>query len=116
MHSVRSLLTCVSSFNLFNLFLTFEVWVLASSLDIVIKLFLIFGESEPQCSYKVCSFKKKKTCIMKINTSLQKVLVKVIVKNFINKERCGSRKTKECKRRNHKIKLVEEINSLILKL
>ena len=91
-------------------------WVLASSLDIVIKLFLIFGESEPQCSYKVCSFKKKKTCIMKINTSLQKVLVKVIVKNFINKERCGSRKTKECKRRNHKIKLVEEINSLILKL
>ena len=35
--------------------------------------------------------------------------VKVIVKNFINKERCGSRKTKECKRCDHKIKLVEEI-------
>ena len=28
----------------------------------------------------------------------------VKVKNFINKERCGSRKTKECKRRDHKIK------------
>ena len=37
-------------------------------------------------------------------------LVKVIVKNFITKERCGSRKTKECKRRDHKIKLVEEIS------
>ena len=43
-------------------------------------------------------------------------LVKVKVKNFINKmgrcwskERCGSRKAKECKRRDHKIKLVEEI-------
>ena len=31
------------------------------------------------------------------------------VKNSINKERCGSRKTKECKRHDHKIKLFEEI-------
>ena len=43
-------------------------------------------------------------------------LVKVKVKNFINKmgrcwskERYGSRKAIECKRRDHKIKLVEEI-------
>ena len=27
----------------------------------------------------------------------------VEVKNFINKEKCGSRKTKECKRRDHNI-------------
>ena len=33
----------------------------------------------------------------------------VKVKNFISKERCGSRKTRECKRRDHKIKLFEEI-------
>ena len=35
------------------------------------------------------------------------------VKNLINKERCGSRKTKECKRRDHKIKLVQEIKKNI---
>ena len=29
------------------------------------------------------------------------------VKNFINKEECGSRKTYKCKRRDHKIKLFE---------
>ena len=33
----------------------------------------------------------------------------VKVKNFTNKERCGSHKTKECKRRDRKIKLFEEI-------
>ena len=33
----------------------------------------------------------------------------VKVKNFINKERCGSRKTKERKRRDLKIKLSEEM-------
>ena len=33
----------------------------------------------------------------------------VKVKNFINKGRCGSRKTKKYKRRDHKIKLFEEI-------
>ena len=35
--------------------------------------------------------------------------MKAKVPNFINKERCGSRITKECKRHDHKIKLVEEI-------
>ena len=37
----------------------------------------------------------------------------VEVKNFINKEKCGSRKTKECKRRDHKVKLFEEIKKSI---
>ena len=37
----------------------------------------------------------------------------VKVKNFINKERCGSRKTKECKRRDHNIKLFEKIKKNI---
>ena len=36
----------------------------------------------------------------------------VLVKNFVNKERCGSRKTKERKRFDHKIKLVEEIKNI----
>ena len=36
----------------------------------------------------------------------------VKVKNFINKERCDSRKTKERKRRDHKIKLFEEIKDM----
>ena len=39
----------------------------------------------------------------------KKFLVEVIVKNFINKKGCGSRKTKECKRRDSETKLVEEI-------
>ena len=40
--------------------LKFEVfWILASSLVIVLKLFLIYGYSEPQCPCKVCSYKKK---------------------------------------------------------
>ena len=34
-------------------------WVLASSLVIVLKLFLIFGQPEPQCSYKVRVLIKK---------------------------------------------------------
>ena len=42
---------------------------------------------------------------------LQRVLV-FKVKNFINKERFGSRKTKECKRRDHKIKFFEEIKNI----
>ena len=49
-------------------------------------------------------------------TCLQRVLVKVIVKNFINKERCGCRKTKECKRRGRKIKLVEEIKGTLMQI
>ena len=50
----------VSSFNWFELFLTLEFfWVLASSLVIVFKLLLIFVQSEPQCSYKMFSNKKK---------------------------------------------------------
>ena len=58
-HSVHSLPICISSFSYFDFFLTLEVfWVLAFSLAIVLKLFLIFGQSEPQCSYKVCSYKK----------------------------------------------------------
>ena len=40
-------------------------------------------------------------------------LVKVIVKKFITKERYGSRKTKKCKRCDHKIKLVEGIKKNI---
>ena len=41
--------------------LKFEVfWILASSLVIVLKLFLIYGYSEPQCPYKVCSYIKTK--------------------------------------------------------
>ena len=40
-------------------------------------------------------------------------LVLIKAKNLINKERCGSRKTKECERRDHKIKLVEEIKKNI---
>ena len=35
------------------------------------------------------------------------------VKIFINKERFGSRKTKDCKRRDHKIKFFEEIKKSI---
>ena len=37
----------------------------------------------------------------------------VNVKNFINKERRSSCKTKECKRRDHNIKLSEEIKKNI---
>ena len=36
----------------------------------------------------------------------QRVFNKVTVKNFIYKEKCGSRKTKECERRNQKIEFV----------
>ena len=58
-HSAHSLLICVSNFNWFDLFLTLKVFlVLASSLVIVLTLFLLFGWFEPQCSYKVCSYKK----------------------------------------------------------
>ena len=35
------------------------------------------------------------------------------VKNFINKERSGSSKTKECKRRDHEINFFEEIKKNI---
>ena len=35
-----------------------------------------------------------------------------MVKSFINKEGCGSRKTKECKRHDHKIKSVGEIKNI----
>ena len=51
----------------------------------------------------------KKTC-------LQGVLVKAIVKNLINKEKCGSCKTKKCKRCDHKIKFVSEIERNIQQL
>ena len=37
----------------------------------------------------------------------------VKVKNFISNKRCGSRKTKECKRRDHKTKLFEDIKKNI---
>ena len=43
------------------------------------------------------------------DTVSKEFLVKAIVKNFINKEKYIRRKTKECKRRDHRIKLVEEI-------
>ena len=50
----------------------------------------------------------EKTCLQRKRFQF---LVKV--KNFINKERCGNRKTKECKIRDHKIKLFEEIKKNI---
>ena len=43
----------------------------------------------------------------------KKFLVKVIIKNFFNKERCGSCKTKEYKRLDQKIKLVDKIKKNI---
>ena len=50
---------------------------------------------------------RKKTCLQRV------LLLKVIVRNFINKENSGSCKKKECKRIDHKIKLVEEIKKNI---
>ena len=59
MHSVHSLLIlCLVSIDLIYFSPLKFFCVLASSLVIVLKLFLIFGQSEPQCSYKVCFYKK----------------------------------------------------------
>ena len=41
-----------------------------------------------------------------------KEFLKVIVRNFIKKERRESRKTKESKMRDRKIKIVQEIKSI----
>ena len=53
--------------------------------------------------------------LIKCHLRSKEFLVKVIVKHFINEERCGSSKTKECKRCDHKIKWVEEIEKNIRK-
>ena len=46
-------------------------------------------------------------------TCLQRVFNRVIVKNFIYKEKYESHKIKECKRRDRKIELAEEIKNNI---
>ena len=50
---------------------------------------------------------------LSVKGSSKEFLVKVIVKNFINKEICGKCKTKEWKKLDHKTKLVEELNKNI---
>ena len=44
-------------------------WVLSSSLAIAFKLFLIFGQSESRCSYKVWSFRVRKNNVQLITWS-----------------------------------------------
>ena len=48
-----------------------------------------------------------KTCLQRLFS------FQLIVKNFIDKERCSSCKTKESKRRDHNVKLFQEIKKNI---
>ena len=67
-------------------------------------------------------YENHKTCVIKMALSERKNMPPKSfqfldkVKNFINKERCGSCKTKECKNPDHKIKLFEKIRKNIRQL